>query len=859
MSLKRLNIDDVNTIPYQAHKQYKLNYNNLPNVCGSGSDSDVKIYTGKKLDGNFYLPTEPKTNGYYQRSIYDNVNRLFYQQYSGSSIHSSSFHSYNHNQDLVKDFPTEIGSVIRVLDIPQSMFGNEIQPTFFKLNSDSFNIEDDGNGNLIDTISDDLVGNIFYQQGIVVVTNQNYFCLFPVEPTVFPKKYTFLKNETKIIDLLSDAITYCSQTLDSSTLQLLNLSDGFTYTNNNSSITFTNSSLGTYTAQYLVKDSLGICSNISDIEINVIENCDFDLTIPNPTLSDNNCLSRVADFQIIKKSNQVEVLPSNNIFVSLTDVIKTSTRNNGINNYSYIFDTDQNYNISFSKDGGLTYFTISELASRVIIDTSLSNPYTYLRNAYNFNLKVKSTTNESYVEYHFKMNPMTGEYSFNKIKDYVDLNALGQINQIYNEYKVVSNHCNISTVQWAFTGEMSGIPTYKDSIMLFGCRGDVIATIYSDCCPTTTKTITFNGNCLEPTCVDSQVELELIPTNTKNNYIIFANTNFYLKEFPNWQFNGGVKFVSDINSNYLEVIVDDSYTNSSLIYQTKDFCKTLSSQLTFNQLASVDFTTTLPSSTSTSTTINSEIEISDLELTFYSSTTTPLINTDLDFTIVIQNKGNSNATNLVIKLEYDNNFIINTSSISSYDYTFENGYYLFSKDELIVGDSFVIRFKGKFNGNVGDVKQIKSQVWEVDQYDPNSIAGNGYNNEDDNKTLSLTLSNISSTTTIFNCNPIIREYPYTNFVCGVSNDNRGIIIVSALNPFTKDSSGLEYSFNGDVDLYYTENNQSNYLPNGLYTVWVRLKSNKSCKISTKVRIACLNGQQEPTWLISGNNCVTSYL
>lgn len=859
MSLKRLNIDDVNTIPYQAHKEYKLEYNKLPNVCGSGSDNDIKIYTGKKIEGDFYLPTEPKTNGYYQRSIYDSVNRQFYQEYSGSNIHSSSFYTYNNNQDLIKEFPTQVGSIIRVVDIPQSLFGSEIQPKFFKIKSDSFNIEDDGNGNLFDTIADELVGNIFYQQGMVVLTNQDYFCLFPIEPTIFPKKYTFLKNESKSFNLLEDAITYCSQTLDSSTLQLLNLSDGFTFTNNNPNITFTNSSLGSYTAQYIVQDSLGICSNIADIEVNIVENCDFDLTIPSTILSDNDCLSRIADFQIVKVKNDVEDLPTNNIFVSLTDIIQTSTRTNGINNYNYIFDTDQNYNISFSKDGGLSYFTINELASRVIIDTSLSNPYTYLRNAYNFILRVKSTTDASFVEYQFKMNPMTGEYSFDKIKDYVDLVAYGEVDKIYNEYRVTTNHCNISSVQWAFTGDMSGVPTSKDSIMLLGCRGDAIATIYSDCCPTTTKTITFNGNCIQPTCDDSKIDLELIPTNTKNNYIVFANSNFYLKEYPNWQFNGGVKFISDINSTYLEIVVDESYTNSKLIYQTKDFCKTLYSELSFNQLPSVEFTTTLLPSTSTFTTFNREIESSDLELTFYSSTNTPLINTDIDYTIIVQNKGNSDATNLVVKLEYDNNFTINTSTLSTYDYVYENGYYLFNQDELLVGNSFVIRFKGKFNGNVGDVKKIKSQVWEVDQYDPNSIVGNGYNNEDDNKTLSLTLTNVSSTTTMFNCNPIIREFPYTNFVCGTSNDNRGAIIVNALNPFTRDSTGLEYSFNGDVDLYYSDSNQSNLLPNGLYTVWVRLKSNKSCKSSIKVRISCVNGQQQPTWLISGNNCVTSYL
>lgn len=65
---------------------------------------------------------------------------------------------------------------VLVFAIPSSQFGEQIARQTFNISSSgNFNIVDDGNGNLIDALASNVkVGNIFYAQGIAVITNPLY-------------------------------------------------------------------------------------------------------------------------------------------------------------------------------------------------------------------------------------------------------------------------------------------------------------------------------------------------------------------------------------------------------------------------------------------------------------------------------------------------------------------------------------------------------------------------------------------------------------------------------------------------------------------------------------------------------------
>jgi hypothetical protein len=185
---KRISKSDVVTVPYVANKQWDFSYLNI-------NSSSIYIYTGLKMTGSFDPSTDPMTvNSQYKRLIYENVNQQFYNQYSGSLLDTgslsrglnyeaaSSYIASNSFEPAINisygsaSFPQGVGDTIAVLSIPPKIYGDSLAPGSFVLSSSAYYITDDKNGNLKD--SDTLVGNIFYEQGLAIITNQSYQTYF---------------------------------------------------------------------------------------------------------------------------------------------------------------------------------------------------------------------------------------------------------------------------------------------------------------------------------------------------------------------------------------------------------------------------------------------------------------------------------------------------------------------------------------------------------------------------------------------------------------------------------------------------------------------------------------------------------
>ncbi len=142
-SFKKLNKADITTVPYAANKQWSFTYtSSLPN------DDYMVYYVGKKEPFNTSGTTT--TNGLYQSSIFDSINHLFYQAYSGSKLDTGSlmfnvdtyqsasqdrptgsYFNYNINPNQIKNFPTSSSSQIGVLSINQNIFGSKLLPHSF--------------------------------------------------------------------------------------------------------------------------------------------------------------------------------------------------------------------------------------------------------------------------------------------------------------------------------------------------------------------------------------------------------------------------------------------------------------------------------------------------------------------------------------------------------------------------------------------------------------------------------------------------------------------------------------------------------------------------------------------------------
>jgi len=165
----------------------------------------IDRYLGTNIDSYIFNPNVDPTTGQistqYQRLVFDSIQQLYYSNYLNSSesygspvatasifpgantdgdvlvgTTSSAGRYYNYPQTTLTFahyFPTESNAEIGVLSIPTGIFGNYIQPGSFVWTADSGSIVDDGQGNLIFSASQDIIGNIFYGHGLAVITNNN--------------------------------------------------------------------------------------------------------------------------------------------------------------------------------------------------------------------------------------------------------------------------------------------------------------------------------------------------------------------------------------------------------------------------------------------------------------------------------------------------------------------------------------------------------------------------------------------------------------------------------------------------------------------------------------------------------------
>jgi len=165
----------------------------------------IDRYLGQNIQSNpFDLATAPTTGQIttqYQELVYNSVKQLYYSNYLNSTASyggnpqtaslipgndtvgdrltgpsSSIGRYYNYPQtDLTfaHYFPTSSNSVVGVMSIPVGLFGNYIQPNSFKWIAPSGSIYDDGQGNLIFSVSGQICGNIFYGHGLAIITSDS--------------------------------------------------------------------------------------------------------------------------------------------------------------------------------------------------------------------------------------------------------------------------------------------------------------------------------------------------------------------------------------------------------------------------------------------------------------------------------------------------------------------------------------------------------------------------------------------------------------------------------------------------------------------------------------------------------------
>lgn len=192
-TFKTLQSPDIQVLPYKANKFW--------NVTPSSYNSyGIRFWVGQNITGTFYSSSERRTTDsasgetQYRRLVYNSVKQLYYSNHLSASYQTLTSSAENFEQTTIayqngynqyyngslKFFPTSSNSIIRVLSIPQNIFGSKIIPGTFNLSSSEYNISDDKEGNLFDNKSGQvLVGNIIYPHGLAIITNPSYSLVFP--------------------------------------------------------------------------------------------------------------------------------------------------------------------------------------------------------------------------------------------------------------------------------------------------------------------------------------------------------------------------------------------------------------------------------------------------------------------------------------------------------------------------------------------------------------------------------------------------------------------------------------------------------------------------------------------------------
>jgi len=180
---KRLEGDEFVVQPYEASKQWRLS---------SEENPFFEFHAGANIQHPFDPEVSPKNqSGTFVRAVYETVRHTYYRK--EATLHGQFGVEDIENIDL-STFPREPNSLIYVLKISSQLFGDRVVPGTLTISTsfgdESLILTDDGSGNLMVGGTETQVGNVFYSNGVLVLTRR------PGERFVFPEftvwpDYTF--------------------------------------------------------------------------------------------------------------------------------------------------------------------------------------------------------------------------------------------------------------------------------------------------------------------------------------------------------------------------------------------------------------------------------------------------------------------------------------------------------------------------------------------------------------------------------------------------------------------------------------------------------------------------------------------
>lgn len=165
---KSLDPSDIQIREFKVFKSWQCDNNSMSSI-------GITIDDGNKDTNNFSIGDATNPDGSYKKLIWYSIRHLYYQ--SGSTFDYNSLVNYT---DFTKTayVSRSISDGIRIINIPVNVYGDQIKPTsvlIYEYSSSKY-LVDDGNYNLYvsGTIPREIIGNVFYDTGHIIISSQSY-------------------------------------------------------------------------------------------------------------------------------------------------------------------------------------------------------------------------------------------------------------------------------------------------------------------------------------------------------------------------------------------------------------------------------------------------------------------------------------------------------------------------------------------------------------------------------------------------------------------------------------------------------------------------------------------------------------
>jgi len=194
--LKRIPKSDISIRPFKAYKEWTFDETStqvsvLEAVDGNYTSTAANSVTSGILSGSSF-------NKY---SLYGQLRAQFYNGKEDDPFYrvGSKTNVYDDSNSTKERY---LNSSAKVISIPQIYTGEGIKKSSFSLVETGYTFTDDGYGNIKNSSTNEIVGNVFYSQGLIVLTKNpnsrltsSWDIFYKSTETIYEHEYLLIVDE----------------------------------------------------------------------------------------------------------------------------------------------------------------------------------------------------------------------------------------------------------------------------------------------------------------------------------------------------------------------------------------------------------------------------------------------------------------------------------------------------------------------------------------------------------------------------------------------------------------------------------------------------------------------------------------